>query len=177
MRVLPAVLGPPPVRDKSFYLLLVVAACTRDSTWMPAYAKVPAMPPPPVGVRADETIPSVPDAMEAWNEAAGCKLFTYDVAPWVQVRIGSEGKPGVAATTRIYSSGALVEVYDAPDITTAYLVVVHELGHVLGLDHDASRSSVMRPDTGAVGLMESDDEPLPMVSRSDAEAVQRRYCP
>jgi predicted Zn-dependent protease len=64
---------------------------------------------------------------------------------------------------------ARVELFAVGDM--AQRVIVHELGHALGLDHDRDRSSIMYP-----RQTESSDLQFIMLTQSDRQTLRELYC-
>jgi len=129
-----------------------------------------------------EFIPTIRSAMEAWNTAAGYTLFVIrdgasntisalPADPSVRRKISDHLRGGDAQiATTIYSYQANVIrrsqiFYDLTNsnFSTRFLrldsydlaaVTMHELGHVLGLDHDTSSDfSIMRPTLRSYGFL------------------------
>lgn len=92
-------------------------------------------------------------AIDFWNDELGYQAFV-------------EAKPGERADVEITNCGGLTNPmttshfkgddgelsalicvrWELHDLRFFYLALAHELGHVLGLDHDPGGSSIMRPD-------------------------------
>lgn len=119
-------------------------------------------------------------AMKTWNREVGCTLFV-EAATITVVRIVSAdftpcglpennlGKGDVAGTWLCANGTAEIQLVrlDATDL--AFKIVTHELGHVLGLDHD--EGGLM-----TAGSLEGLDLVFVRPSRADTKALRARYC-
>jgi hypothetical protein len=109
-----------------------VATCGPADRW-PGNAPVP--------VRPELELRTATRAAELWwNRAAGWPLFApaYDGEDAVSVRVDVDG-----ALQRYIEADATPTLVRARTGATA-ATIAHELGHVLGLHHDAEPNSVMR---------------------------------
>lgn len=129
------------------------------------------------------------EAVKAWNSAIGCNIFlppeqictTSDVIvelgvvrtnPYTGARI--DGEAWFNSTQRV----SYVKLNTPGTTTWDYLIFMHELGHVLGLDHDRWRLSVMRPGGHVPRRRMGIDRgpPWPIVSHQDRKLVRDRFC-
>lgn len=165
---------------KYLALLVVLVGCRQQVNWLP----VPQWYAVPITVRWDgiDTVydGSIRGAIGAWNHAAGCDVFrqeadarvvlsTYDgTACGAQASLESY-KGATAGTWRCSSTSAEVKFQALSDIRSAYVTAAHELGHVLGLDHD--RSIIMQ-----AAEFDPIGDRLPWPSDADGAAVGARYC-
>jgi hypothetical protein len=82
-------------------------------------------------------------------------------------------KAHAAGTWTCAGGRAEIQFRDLSDPATRYPLILHELGHAMGLDHDDSGDSIMLP------------KPPPMVhgqrapefTRKDRKALKARFCP
>lgn len=120
-------------------------------------------------------------AIKTWNRV-GCQLFVL-VAPedeWdVLVERGSYGEKSpvsgndLAGSTWKKHDRYFVKIHEPGNPTHEFLIVAHELSHVLGLAHDADPRFITTP-----GAQSHDDlsKFLPHPSRKDSDALKARYC-
>jgi|GEM_PF-6741180 len=161
-------------------VLLALAGCRQQVNWLP----VPQWAAVPITVRWDGIEPafdfSLRYAVDAWNHAAGCDVLreAADARVVVSSYDGTacgapaslETYPGaVAGTWRCSPDSAEVRFQTMTDIRSVYVSAAHELGHVLGLDHD--RSAIMQ-----AAAYEPAGDILPWPSDADGAAVGARYC-
>lgn len=100
-------------------------------------------------------------AMDAWERVCGVRFVEVEDHPYSQLRIGaqswidSDGPFGTLGVTHTWTSGpsggvmALIVIDQAEtwiDPTTLYDVMLHELGHGLGIDHSDVQDVVMSGD-------------------------------
>lgn len=62
------------------------------------------------------------------------------------------------------------QVQEAPERVDLFLVLIHEIGHALGLRHSTERTSVMYP-----VLERTPGEQLPVISNDDVERLRSLY--
>lgn len=134
----------------------------------------------PVSVYADAELTQMGYAMDAWNQAVGCRLFVETTdREHAEIVVAAEGEAGrkganggdVAGDYIFDGLQHQINIFNAGrgDVIFEYQVEMHELGHALGLAHDAWRNSIMAEvTTGRFNVFIHDD---------DAEAVGSRYCP
>ena len=123
---------------------------------------------------------SLSQALAAWNYAAGCQVLAraHDATT---ANVSVQGYDGTACgreqllpsnanagTVRCTAELAEVRLKVASDIRSVFVIVEHELGHVLGLAHDRSALMMASPDLDA--------EVRPLPSDADGAAVGARYC-
>ena len=158
--------------------LLALLTCTCVAGQEPVFLPEPPwyqLGPAPLRVMAssdlDEYAESVSAAVRFWNRELGCDVFVlYEgIAPDVIIELGGNSS-AAAGSAQLVGGHALVLIFNngLADITIAYLVLAHELGHVLGLAHDYQRNSVMYRRV-------TDVWPL-MVTDADRAALKARYC-
>lgn len=129
---------------------------------------------------------SLSSAIAAINTRVGCELFVWKKDDLVvDVRVMHEGcddpgDAGCAYYDKAKDQG-LVKVGFPGDVTQAYLVFHHELGHLLGLAHDGPAD----PETMAVSVSAMADnvasfgsrlDKLPRFTDKDTQALRDRYC-
>lgn len=105
---------------------------------------------------------TVANAIEVWNHQVGFNVFQLvpegddsnaaAIVDWgVPVEVGhSRGREGGWVSHRIDGNGRLLADVGIIHIATnrlAFLVTVHELGHLIGLAHDPYEASLMFPTT------------------------------
>ncbi len=172
------------MRKLALILVLVAAGCIpKDGGWASTAAVH----------RAPLTVSSQLDgnphrmlerAIEEWNDAAGCTVFSLADGGNVVVEYGStrfNESSGARIDGEAWAGGAgkfYVRLNAVGTITTSYLILAHELGHVLGLAHDRSRMSVMRSGghAGQRDMSLDRGAPWPIVSHQDRALVSQRYC-
>ena len=117
-----------------------------------------------------------PETLAVWNRAvpAGCVLFQKTIdrgAANVIVVVGDYGGDcaGKAWKTPL---GAKIEVNDPGMVGQTYLIIAHELGHILGLAHDPRKNSIMLNGVQA----HAGTFPTPKVTAKDQSALSERYC-
>jgi len=165
---------------RALLVILALAGCRQQVNWLP----VPQWSSVPIAVRWDgiDTVydGSMRGAMGAWNHAAGCDVFrpaadarvvvsSYDGTACGAPASLETYKGAVAGTWRCSPDSAEVRFQTMADIRSFYVSAAHELGHVLGLDHD--RSAIMQ-----AAAYEPAGDILPWPSDADGAAVGARYC-
>lgn len=160
--------------------VLLLGACRQQVNWLPD----PQWSAVPITVRWDGIDAvfdgSIRGAIGAWNHAAGCDVLrpaadarvvisTYDGTA-CGAPASLETFPGaVAGTWRCSLDSAEIRFQVMSDIRRVYVSAAHNLGHVLGLDHDRSTIMMAAP-------YDSDADILPWPSDADGAAVGARYC-
>jgi len=108
-------------------------------------------------------------AINRWNIAAGANIFTYEFSGngqdpnsegyvWLtrcNLGIGTHGRQVLGAAYRYYEtdnsgipvsiSGGYICAWNQLDDVDWYPVILHELGHIIGLNHDRATESIMQP--------------------------------
>jgi hypothetical protein len=132
-----------------------VEGSDRPLVWTTLPVRINVASDDPTFVAATET------AIAVWNDAAGYELLRRAVhdptGPWFEAQI-ERGEPGptahiipdeLAGTELWWNDAVLFLTYTTvrratPDAAMT-AVITHELGHVLGLDHDDWPGSIMDP--------------------------------
>ena len=128
----------------------------------------------------------VRQAMDAWEDVCGVRFMEAAETPEVNVRIGfqwlfeSDGPGGTLGVTHTqYFPGVIDEqtvVFDpneAWDSESFYDVALHELGHVLGIDHSNVEEVVMSGTSG--GTAYHDQPGRDQLQPDDIAAAQRLW--
>jgi hypothetical protein len=127
---------------------LMVAACETDQAWRPSTAPLEVV---VTGAATDEQIEALLAGAERWHERLGAQVIHLVITPRAEPRCGRVTVAFVpmrglanGSTLRGRCSASITL---QSDLSPVYLPVVaaHELGHALGLDHDAERDSLMYP--------------------------------
>lgn len=132
---------------------------------------------------------SVDEAIDFWEGEVDLDLFVIagtGAPPDVTIRIGAVDGEAIAATHHERrddgSLAAFIDLQRPGDVSEAYYVIAHELGHVLSLAHDPSGVSIMRPelDVGLINFDGEEDEggfqPI-LVTSNDRRALREIYAP
>lgn len=126
-------------------------------------------------------------AIARLNDRVGCALFVYgghvdanvpDVRVYHAAPDGLDVDAAAAAfiNDRLGSyPSAEVRAYALGDVQEAYLVLYHELGHVLGLAHDLRSRSVMSPDVGS-GSFEDGVNVTLQINDRQSSALAAKFC-
>ncbi len=109
-------------------------------------------------------------AIKEWNRVRKNTFVVTDKPPF-DVRIASESPRGKAAAITIHKKiegelKAYIEVWRPGLYFDTHFMLVHELGHVLGLAHDFYPRSIMFPIVG-----------YGFISDADKKAIRRLYAP
>ena len=133
----------------------------------------------PLSVVTDGALPETQTAIDLVNSQVGCDLLEYagDNDPLPDVSITAESSMSYG-TTRSGSTWhvrdargmrARIDLYNTGDLTLR--VIVHELGHALGLDHDTFTGSIMYPrQTDTRGMQ------FIRISDADRQTLRELYC-
>jgi len=136
-------------------------------------------------------------AMGEINSAVKCQLFEAANGGGRVKIVSANGEPCGSAEALVDDRGHAAQSYRCPDgtyeihvsepgdTTTSYLIVMHELGHVVGLAHDGRYVvgehapmfvSVMTPNVADHARRMEAGKMLPTLSEKDAKALRERYC-
>jgi predicted Zn-dependent protease len=114
-------------------------------------------------------------AVRRWNDDVGCDIFVVvDAGAVVKVVHGGSHPTMRGGTTAILinqiPNRATIEMYNVGQNDKAYIVLLHELGRVLGLDDDPQSCSAMNRNVVECDVMRV------RITDKDRKAVRRRYC-
>lgn len=133
----------------------------------------------PLSVVTDGALPETQTAIDLINSQVGCDLLEFsdekDSAPNIFISAESTMSSGTGrggATWHVRDSRGMrarIDLYGTGELTLR--VIVHELGHALGLDHDSFTGSIMYPtQTDTKGLQ------FIRLTDPDRETLRDLYC-
>ena len=117
-------------------------------------------------------------ATKVWEQVAGVDFVLVGDSPWVQLRVGLasiDGSGKILGATTIWNDAATMKhvalAFDTSDMQAAsqtinppstgtlsfYQLALHELGHVLGLDHTGIVNDLMYPYANSTITLSTDD--------------------
>ena len=177
-------------------LLLLVAACGTPPTFQPVcrqgdvvvYTSDCASPeiikwPLPIRVGLEPSLADYSDSLDMainrWNGAVSKRLFLRVDGPGdVNVSLGPVRKGIAGSVSHVYTGDVLsasVQLHGVADITVAYHVLTHELGHVVGLAHDKRPTSIMHESLDTSGIMGGEELPMYLIGSEDSAALEKLY--
>lgn len=125
---------------------------------------------------SSEEVNEVRQAIDDFNDQVGFDLFEFSSTPDVEdasviwglpIEVGRNSPAGLVSHRRL-SNGeiqGLVRLWETTSIRTTHQVLMHELGHLIGLAHDDFQDSLMYPtyqdnnlgeSTGSIRITDSD---------------------
>jgi predicted Zn-dependent protease len=118
-------------------------------------------------------------AINRWNGAVSMRLFMRVDGPAdVTVSLGAVRKGIAGSVSHVYTGDVLsaaVRLHGVADVTVAYHVLTHELGHVVGLAHDQRPTSIMHEALDTSGIMGGEELPMYLIGSEDVTALEKLY--
>lgn len=159
-------------------ILLLVAACADEETtfahnWK--WDSTPIVVTPDPDVEFDRELAL---AVKGWNRAAGCPIFAVGADGPVTIELANPHE-SLRGTSWIRLVGGTpvqgwIKLHGVAQTQVAYVVLLHELGRILGLGDDRTqRHSAMHPN---IAEMDPLDGPGVRITSKDGDAVGKRYC-
>lgn len=119
---------------------------------------------------------AVDDAGDWWNGRLGCRVFDGPRGGYDVVVVDGLTLPRHVG---LWTPPDLIQVASLPDVVSMHFVIIHELGHALGLVDTAHPRSIMffRP-TEAVDLMGDEEQfgAFPWVESATVDRLRAEYC-
>lgn len=133
---------------------------------------------PPIWIWIDPGVDpawQVPAAVEEWNQITGCQLFTLEPGvSTVVVEVRQIVDPAVRWWGETRRDAGVIDLNAVGG--TPEIVPMHELGHLLGLEHDHQPGGLMDVDVDADGLYQYASAVPDQTEVAEVWAMQQERC-